>query len=485
MFQERRNSLEKLILFPITYFPYFGVIMTNLNILILDDEPGIRNELKDFFDLYDYNVFTAEIPSKAFLILEKNNIDVLILDIQLPEMNGIEVLKKVKNEHPEIEVIMITGHGDQDCIIESLRFGAFDFFKKPFRTLEIKSAIERTQKFLELSKKLKGVKQKFSLISKELQEQMGSAIIGKSMEMKSVIELISKVARYDDTSVLITGESGTGKELVARSIHLLSNRKNTYFYPVNCSAVPEHLFESEFFGHKKGAFTGATEDKAGWFEIADKGTLFLDEIGDMPLTQQIKFLRVLEDKKVRRIGSHKEIEVDVRIISATNQDIEKSVNENKFRNDLLHRLNSFVIDIPPLRKRKGDIPLLIEHYAKFFSEKMRIPITQIENDVYDSFSDYEFRGNVRELKNLIERAVILSEKGIISRKHLPKLKIGNKHIISEPTENEENLDLALAEKKLILKALSKTKNNKSKAAELLNISWYALNRKMKKYEIEM
>ncbi len=458
--------------------------MTNINILILDDEQGIRNELKDFFDLYDYNVFTAEIPSKAFQILKRNHIDIMILDIQLPEMNGIEVLKKVKTEHPEIEVIMITGHGDQDCIIDSLRFGAFDFFKKPFRTFEIKSAIERTQKFLELSNKLKGIKQNFSLISKELQEQMGSTIIGKSAEMKSVIELITKVAQYDETSVLITGESGTGKELVARSIHLLSKRKNTYFYPVNCSAVPEHLFESEFFGHTKGAFTGATENKAGWFEIADKGTLFLDEIGDMPLSQQIKFLRVLEDKKVRRIGSHKEIEVDVRIISATNQDIEKSVSENKFRNDLLHRLNSFVIDIPPLRKRKADIPLLIEHYVKFFSEKMRIPITQIENDVFESFSDYEFRGNIRELKNMVERSVILSENGILRYKDFPTQKRKKENNILTESIEEENLDLALAEKNLILKALYKAKNNKSKAAELLNISWYALNRKMKKYEIE-
>lgn len=457
--------------------------MNNLNILILDDEQGIRNELKDFFDLYDYNVLTAEIPSKAFVILEKNDVDVMILDIQLPEMNGIEVLKRVKTEYPKIEVIMITGHGDQDSILQSLRYGAFDFFKKPFRTFEIKGAIERTQKFIDLNNRLQDVQQNYSLISKELQEQMGSAIIGKSAKMRSMIELISKVAQFDDTSVLITGESGTGKELVARSIHLLSKRKNTYFYPVNCSAVPEHLFESEFFGHKKGSFTGATENKAGWFEIADKGTLFLDEIGDMPLSQQIKFLRVLEDSKVRRIGSHREIEVNVRIISATNQNLADQIEAEKFRNDLFHRLNSFVIEIPPLRERKKDIPLLIEHFAKYFSVKMRKPIKNIENSVLDILQDYEFSGNVRELKNMVERAVILSENEILQFKDFPIQKRKKENNIIQQNTEEENLDLTLAEQNLIRKALTKANNNKTIAARFLNISWYALDRKMKKFGI--
>ncbi len=457
--------------------------MKKLNILILDDEQGIRNELKDFFDLYEYHVFTAEIPSKAFPILEKNHIDIMILDIQLPEMNGIEVLKKVKTEYPDIEVIMITGHGDQDSIIQSLRFGAFDFFKKPFRTLEIKSAIERTQKFIDLGNRLKDIQQNYSLLSKELQEQLGSTIVGKSTKMKTVMELISKVACFDDTSVLITGESGTGKELIARSIHFLSNRKNTYFYPVNCSAVPEHLFESEFFGHKKGSFTGATENKAGWFEIANKGTLFLDEIGDMPMSQQIKFLRVLEDKKVHRIGSHREIEVDVRIISATNQELGKKIAEDKFRNDLFHRLNSFVIDIPPLREKKSDIPLLIEHFTKHFSDKMRKPVKNIENSVPEILKNYDFSGNVRELKNMVERAVILSENGILKIKDFPfqKKKIVRSNL--QPELKEENFDLVIAEKNLIKKALLRTGNNKTNAAKLLNISWYALDRKMKKHKI--
>ena len=269
--------------------------MEKLNILILDDEKGIRNELKDFFSLYDYNVYIADLPSTAFKILKENDIDIMILDIQLPEMNGIEVLKKVKTEFPDIEVIMITGHGDQDSIIQALRYGAFDFFKKPFRTIELKSAVERTQKFIDLNNKLREISNSYSLISKALQKEIGCTIIGNSKKMKKVLDMVSKVAQFDDTTVLITGESGTGKELIARSIHLLSNRKNTLFYPVNCSIIPENLFESEFFGHKKGSFTGATENKMGWFEIANHGTLFLDEIGDLPLSQQTKFLRVLEE----------------------------------------------------------------------------------------------------------------------------------------------------------------------------------------------
>ena len=459
--------------------------MKNLNILILDDEKGIRNELRDFFQLYDYNAYIAELPSKAFEILKKNDVDIMILDIQLPEMDGIEVLKKVKSEYPEIEVIMITGHGDHDSIIKSLRFGAFDFFKKPFRTIELKSAVERTQKFIDLTNRLEEISNSYSSIAEELQKEIGTTIIGNSPQMQDVMKLVFKVAQFDDTSVLITGESGTGKELIARSIHLLSNRKNTMFYPVNCSAIPEHLFESEFFGHKKGAFTGASENKAGWFEIANHGTLFLDEIGDLPLFQQTKFLRVLEDKKVRRIGTHREIEVDVRIISATNQDLEKMAEEEKFRLDLLHRLNSFVINVPPLRERKEDIPPLIEHYVNFFSEKMSKPINNIDRKVFDYLREYEFKGNIRELKNLVERAVILSDNNVIKTKDFP-IKTRNNNTSNNSTvveSEEENLDLLLAEKKLILKALKKAENNKTKAAKLLNISWYALDRKMKKHGI--
>jgi len=454
--------------------------MSLLNILILDDEVGIRQELEDFFTISDYSVKTASKPSEAFQILQKNEIDIAIVDVQLPEMSGLEVLKKIKKTYPEIEVIMITGHGDMDVVIQSLRAGAFDYFKKPFRIMEIKNSVEKTKKFIELNKKLVSAKQTSSFLSQELNAQIGTSLIGKSRQIQMVIDLINKVAKFDDTSVLITGESGTGKELVARSIHLLSNRNNTYFYPVNCSAVPENLFESEFFGHKKGSFTGATENKQGWFEIAHRGTLFLDEIGDMPLSQQIKFLRVLEDKKIRKIGSHQEINVDVRIVSATNKNLKDLTEKSQFRLDLFHRLNMFSIHIPPLRDRKEDIPILLEYFSKEFSQKMRKPIHKIENEVYSVLSEYKFSGNVRELKNLVERAVILSGDGILHLKHFPILK---KEVMKNSISDSEDFcfDLEKNEKNLINKALFKSKYNKTKASELLNISWYALNRKMKKF----
>jgi DNA-binding NtrC family response regulator len=460
------------------------MIEKRLTILVLDDEDGIREELTDFFELNDYIVKPASKPSEAFRILLEETIDIAVLDIQLPEMDGLEVLQKIKQNYPEIEVIMITGHGDTDSVIKALRLGAFDFFKKPFRTLEIKNSIERTQKFIELNQKLEIAEQTAQLISRELEKECGTTFIGKSREIRDATELVKKVAAYDETSVLITGESGTGKELIARSIHLLSNRKNKFFYAVNCSAVPENLFESEFFGHTKGAFTGAAENKAGWFEIANHGTLFLDEIGDMPITQQIKLLRVLEEKSIRRIGSHREIPVNVRIISASNKNIEKLASENQFRLDLFHRLNSFSIHIPPLRKRREDIHPLIDYFAIRFAVKMRKQLDSIHPEVYELLSAYPFYGNVRELKNLIERAVILAEDGVIQAKHF----VINHH--AKPVEivqnkaHEENLDLEENEKRLILKALEKAKNNKTKAAELLNISWFALNRKMKKFEVE-
>jgi DNA-binding NtrC family response regulator len=379
---------------------------------------------------------------------------------------------------------MITGHGDTESVIKALRLGAFDFFKKPFRTLELKNSIERTQKFIELNQKLEIAEQTTQLISKELEQECGTTFIGKSREIRQAMDLVKKVASYDETSVLITGESGTGKELIARSIHLLSNRKNKFFYAVNCSAVPENLFESEFFGHTKGSFTGATDNKAGWFEIANKGTLFLDEIGDMPITQQIKLLRVLEDKTVRRIGSHREIPVNVRILTATNKNIEKLVANEQFRLDLFHRLNTFSIHIPPLRQRKEDIPLLLDYFAKHFATKMRKKIEKIEAKVYEQLCAYPFYGNVRELKNLIERAVILADDGLLKTKYFP-LNQETKNLQEIlTTEKIENYDLEENEKMLIQKALAKAKGNKTKAAELLNISWYALNRKMKKFAVE-
>jgi transcriptional regulator with PAS, ATPase and Fis domain len=298
-----------------------------------------------------------------------------------------------------------------------------------------------------------------------------------------------KVAASPNTSVLILGESGTGKELVAHGIHYLSKRNKQTFYSVNCSAVPETLFESEFFGHKKGSFTGAMEEKAGWFEIANKGTLFLDEISDMPLSQQAKLLRVLEERKVSKVGSHQMIDVDVRVIAASNRHLEQMANENKFRLDLYHRLSIFTFEIPPLRERKSDIPMLLDYYTRQYAKIMEKKITGIDTTAVELLTEHPFPGNVRQLKNMIEKAVILCDGPVLTVDHFDKKQLDKpayNHSESpvEVTNNSEVFDLEENEKQLILKALKLSDNNKAKASAMLNITWQALDRRLKKFEIE-
>ncbi len=452
--------------------------MIKLNILVVDDEKSYRDQISDFLELNDYITFKAELPSIAFEILAKNKIDIILLDLKLPEMNGIKVLEIVRKKYPDSEVILMTGHGDMDSVIQAIRAGASDFFTKPFRLIDMQTAIERTTRFIELQRKYSEIKQNYTILSKELHDQTGHHLISESDAMKSVVELITKVARTDDTSVLITGESGTGKELAARGIHYLSSRKKNIFYDVNCSAVPENLFESEFFGHKKGAFTGAIENKAGWFEIANNGTLFLDEIADMPLNQQTKLLRVLEEHKIRRVGAYQDINTNVRIIAATNQEIDNLVAQKQFRTDLYHRLNSFIIHIPPLRERMEDMPILFKHFVKNYSTKLNKHISNIDKNIITKLSQYKFPGNIRELKNIAERAVILSENN--------KLRL-NDVIISKPDlaakNHDETYDLEKIEKQVIIRALEKTHYVQKKAALLLHISRHALHRKMIKYSL--
>lgn len=449
--------------------------MEKLKILIVDDEKRVREELSEFLTGSNHRVFQAGLPSKAFELVNTNEPDIVILDIKLPEMDGLEVLDRIKQSFPAMEIIMITGHGDMNSVIQAMRLGASDYLTKPFRLTEVQAAIERTRKFIQLSKKLKAVELNYSLLSKELRDSVGYQIISNSPAMQSVIDLMSKVARSDDTTVLITGESGTGKELVARGIHALSARKEEYFYSVNVSAIPSNLFESEFFGHKKGAFTSASEEKTGWFEIAQNSTLFLDEISDIETSLQAKFLRVLEERKVIKVGSQKEIPVNVRVVVATNKRLDQLVNADTFRADLYHRLNAFEIHIPPLRERTEEIPLLLESFAEFYARKMNKPIKGIDERAMKLLASYEFPGNVRELKNIVERAVILCEEETLHAQHFQRL---------ESEHNaEDSFDLEAMERNVIVQALQKMNYNKSKAAKLLNISRQALDRRMKKYDI--
>ncbi|MBK9290253.1 MAG: sigma-54-dependent Fis family transcriptional regulator [Bacteroidetes bacterium] len=453
--------------------------MQKLRILVVDDEARMREEISEYLSKRDYEVMVAADPAEASRLLQKHDFHIAILDIRLPGISGLELLKIIREAHPQIEVIMISGHGDMNSVIEAMRLGAVDYFQKPFRLIDLNQALQRTKRYIELSVRLSQTRHTLDYLSNQFGKHNGSVMIGQSQAIRQVASLMEKVAATDHTSVLITGESGTGKELVALGIHLLSNRKNNLFHSVNCSAVTESLFESEFFGHKKGAFTGATEDRQGWFEVASGGTLFLDEIGDLPLGQQAKLLRALEERKIRRVGSHHEISVDVRIIAASNQPLNEMVANKQFRSDLYHRLSTFIIHLPPLRERPEDIEPIANHFAGHFARSMNKTIHGLNHAALQSLLQYEFPGNIRELRNMIERAVILCDKEWIEPAHLVMRTTGLSHHQVDLTD--EILDLEELEKSAIRKALLRSGNNKMAAARLLNISWQALDRRLQKY----
>ena len=456
-----------------------------INVLILDDEKAISEGLSFFITtIQDLVPKVAALPSEAYEILKKDNIDIAIIDIKLPQESGIEVLKKIKAMYPNIEILMISGFGDMDTVVECLRCGAFDYFTKPFDLVLIKNAIERTKKFVEIKGKLNTAKEQIKNLEKIVHNQSKNIIIGSSKEINRVKSLIENVAFTDTTTVLISGETGTGKELVAKQIHTLSDRCAQSFSAYNCSAIPDHLFESEFFGYNKGAFTGASHDKKGWFEIAHKGTLFLDEIGDMPMFLQSKLLRILEDRKVTRLGATKSIDIDVRIISATNKNIDELIEKGKFREDLYYRLNTFEIKIPPLRERKDDIVELSYMFMKEFAEKFNKKIKDFDQSALSLLLSYNFPGNIRQLKNFIERAVILCKGNILKVEYFTETSIDyfeNQNLSESNTI--KNYDLEVNERNLIITVLNQTNYNKTKASKLLNITMQSLIRRMQKYNL--
>lgn len=453
-----------------------------LNILIIDDDP-IYRRLSSSILKERFNVFTVETPSAGFQILKNQRIEYVICDYRLPEMNGLEVLARIKTEHPQVEVIMISDSGDMDTVIEALRRGAVDYFKKPFTPADIWMAIEKTRKFSELKKEYHSEKNKNTQLKKLVDSEFGVEMIGSSKIIADTKNQMRMVAQTPDTSVLILGESGTGKELVARGIHNLSKRKDEFFGAVNMSAIPENLFESEFFGHKKGSFTGAISDKAGWFETANKGTLFLDEIGEMTPSLQVKLLRVLEDRTYTKVGTQNSNNFDIRIMAATNKPIEAISAGKEFRLDLFHRVGTFIIYLPPLRERKSDIPELVKYFVDMFSKKMGKNINRIQPEVFELLANYNFPGNIRELRNIMERAVILCSDDTMRVESFSLMNtFGNaeKKDFCFDTYNLEEI-----ERKTILKALEVSNNNKSEAARLLNIEWNALYRRLQKFEIKI
>ncbi len=456
--------------------------MNNLKVLILDDESRITEKLKYHLEKRQFNVFTANTPNEGFAVLEKERPGVLILDVMLPGMNGLDILKKVKQEYPSLEIIMISGYGDMDMVIQAMRQGASDFIRKPFQIMDIQLAIERTEKFLLIQSKLEAAENRGALVSKELESMIEKDFVGDSPQIKRVLQMALKAAEDGDVNVLVTGENGTGKEIISRIIHFGSPRKKQVFAPVNSSAIPETLLESEFFGHVKGAFTDARDEKKGYFELANKGTLFLDEIADMPYALQAKLLRAIEENRIKRVGSNKEIPVDVRIISATNKNIEELISEKQFRIDLFHRINTIEINIPPLRERPEDVLPLLRHFVKDIAKRKRKSVPAIAPALVNKLQRYHFPGNVRELRNMVERAMILADSDTLRPEDFP---LRGEDTATKPAITNGTLNIDEHEMQLIEAALKQTEFNQTKAASLLGISRDALKRKIKKFNIEI
>jgi DNA-binding NtrC family response regulator len=455
--------------------------MDKISVLILDDEKHFTEELAEFLDLSGHVVFEANTVAEGMAVLSSHQVDILILDIRLPGADGLDILKKVKADYPLIEVIIVSGHGDMETVIKAMRLGAFDYLRKPFRHLDIQIAIERTQKYLLLQRRVIIAEEKNSLISKALEDKINRQFIGVSSQILAVYDQAQLASQHPDTNVLISGESGTGKENIARIIHYTSKRKDFLFCAVNSSAITDSLLESEFFGHKKGSFTGAISDKKGFFEISDKGTLFLDEIADMPLNLQAKILRAIEEKVITRVGDTVPIRSDFRIISATNNDLDQMVGDKKFRLDLLHRLNILHIHMPSLRERPEDIEPLLNHFVGEFSSRMGKPIPEIPQEVIQSLKAYTFPGNVRELRNITERAIIFCKGDRLCLSDFI-LKSSNSHNPLPMT----NLSLSSnGESALIREKLKSSNYNQTEAASALGITRDTLIRKMKKYGISV
>ncbi len=455
--------------------------MENLNkgkILIVEDEKSMREVLGILLEGEGYDVTLAAGGIDGISLLNKDIFDMVITDINMPKVNGFEILKKVCETSPDTLVIMITAFGTTESAIEAMQLGAYDYIHKPFKIDEIRLVVKKALEKRKLSEEVSILREKIKTTY-----ECGN-IVWKNPKMQELLSIIPRIAQ-SNSNVIITGESGTGKELVATAVHNLSPRKGKKFIDINCAAFPEGLLESELFGHMKGAFTGAAYNKQGLFEIADGGSVFLDEICEMSINLQAKLLRVLENSTFRRVGGTADIKVDVRIISATNQDIKEEISAGRFREDLYYRLNVVPLHIPPLRERKEDIPLLVEHFLKKFSFAER----KVSPQVMKLFMEYPWKGNVRELENVIERILLLADKGEITIEDVPleilRLSEDAKHI-SDLTKEGMDLDRFIEdiEKKYLLNALEITDGNKTEAARLLNLSFRSFRHRLSKYGIK-
>ena len=451
-------------------------------ILIVDDELRIRKILKHMLNDEGYIVRTAESGYQALQITHEFTPDLILMDQKMSGISGIEATEKIKEHYPNQTIIIITAHGAVSFAVEAIKKGAYDYLEKPFDNDKLLILIKRALQFAKMNNEL-------SSLRKSVKEQFAiNSIIGESKGMQQVINQVKSVCQTDAT-ILLQGESGVGKEVVANAIHFNSNRRNKPLIVINCGAIPIQLVESELFGYEKGAFTDAKEMKTGKFEQANDGTLFLDEVGELPLEAQVKLLRVLEDKKVTRVGGKKSIPLNVRIISATNRNLENHVKQRNFRLDLMYRLNIFTIDIPPLRERKEDIPLLVEHFIRKHNKLFNLNINNISQKAIELLESFNWPGNIRDLENAIQSSMILSQGSSILQEHLPMRIRGYQGIDKmEQTQNgslDEKVKLLSSkmEKELILDALRACGYNRTETAKALKISRKTLFNKMKFYQL--
>jgi len=453
--------------------------MKNQNILVIDDESIQREILAGYLKKKGYKIFSASSGEEGITIVKNNLIDIVLSDFKMPDKTGFEVLEEIKLLNPEINFIMITAYGTIQNAVQAMKTGAYDYLSKPVDLDELDLMLERIFEHQKL-------KSENVYLKTQLQEKYKiSSLITHSPKMEEVLSIAARVAGSKAT-VLITGENGTGKEVLAKAIHYISPRKDGPFVPVNIPALSESLLESELFGHEKGAFTGAEKMRIGRFETADKGTIFLDEIGDIPLSIQVKLLRVLQEHQIERVGGTSHLEIDVRIIAATNQNLEKKILDGTFREDLFYRLNIVAVKIPPLRDRREDILPLTEYFMEKYRVENNKEKFELSKETADILLKYNYPGNVRELENIIERAVVLARGNFITQSDLPGNVRGYlpEFELPQPGSGELNEQVEALEKRLIFDALKESKGNQTKAGKLLGITERNLRYKLKKYNIK-
>ncbi len=451
--------------------------MNQEKVLIVEDEANERTGLAELVSAWGYRVETAVDGADGLEKARAWSPSIIVTDLKMPRLGGLDMLQQLSEDALTIAGIVVTAQGTLDSALQAGRMGVYDYITKPIDTARLRQILQNAAVLL-------GTKTELEVTRRKLRDagSLGS-LVGSSKKMQEIFRLIEMVAP-STASVLITGASGTGKELVARTVHDLSPRRNKPFVPINCAAIPETLIESEIFGHEKGAFTGALERRTGCFELAEGGTLLLDEIGEMPVATQAKLLRVLEDRKLRRLGSKVETTVDVRVLAATNKVPEEAVARGELRNDLYYRLNVFNIHMPPLREHREDVPDLVQHLLGDMNEKHGRKVATVSEAVFNSFRNYSWPGNVRELRNTLERAIIVCDGAVIETKHLPP-GFGQTTVRSADDPDTVRVGVGTtveeAEKLLILKTLESTNNNKTRAAEILGISLKTLHNKLKEY----